>query len=81
MEKEEILEVIEIQLQQMNETDGKSIRRRMGEMRTVVNLLAKLVLTQANVVKSCICPLFVCSNTGGKCDKCGEEQWQHNKMF
>lgn len=24
-----------------------------------------------------VCQFFFCSNTGGKCDKCGKEQCQH----
>jgi hypothetical protein len=23
------------------------------------------------------CGWFTCSNSGGKCDKCGEQQWKH----
>lgn len=49
MEKEEILEVIEIQLQEMNKVSGKGVAQRFREIRTVVNMLAKLVLEKENV--------------------------------
>lgn len=77
MEKEEILEIIEIHLQEMNDYHEKSTGQRISQIRTVVDLLAKVVLTQANVAKS-VCSFYMTGmDTSGRCNNCGKNKWEH----
>lgn len=61
-----------IKLKAIDESAYKTLNDSISEAIT----LAKNNIVQANV-SSQVCPFFMCSNTGGKCDKCGKEQWQH----
>lgn len=51
MEPEEILAVIDIHLEEMNNIKGKPIGQKLTEIRTVVNLLAQLILKQHKIEK------------------------------
>lgn len=55
MEKEEALQVLTVQLQEMNKLNGKEVSQRFAEMRAVVNLLAIIVLAENKIIKSCVC--------------------------
>ena len=61
-----------IKMKAIDESAYKTLNESISE----AIVLAKNNIVQADVIKS-VCPLFVCSNTGGKCDKCWKEQWQH----
>lgn len=51
------------------------IRQELERQGRLIEILNEAL--RKHNVSGQVCPFFICSNTGGRCDKCGKEQWQH----
>ena len=58
--------------------DSESVTESFNEwIKSNDYLFKKLILPQVSNNEVAVCYMFRCSNTGGKCDYCGKEQWLH----